>query len=430
MPDRIPSEKENQLAEQASIAESNAKIAEAQVKIIQAQKELAVLNAPKSSPSPKEIAEANAAILAAEQKAAQSEYDKWKAPDVKALDGTLKSEGTFIESQMLAAKTLNKAFNALVNTIEEKKLGQNDQPLSFVIYHAADIPAVQMYYSVLEQVNELTNNFTSSIKQLDTVLHPPQPVQASMLGGAAPAPLLAGYAAAGVLRSVIDVVSLFRTNISVVNKELPVEETNLVASFTHAALNKKWKVWNPAMVPVDMISGSSKSKFITVWHNLRILYNQLNDQIAETDAQIGDKQTDLAAVDPTDQLKRLSIIQRNNALTEAKIQASGLLPVFEQLDKLLATADASSNLSVQSSLIRAEKLIAKLSEENTFLIKLAAVSRGSDKVSQSLFRSATIKHAAGSAISCLIFHKEGHIVFAQNTHKYIGNKDAEAALGT
>ncbi len=356
MADRILSEREKQLAEEASIAESNAKIAEAQLKIIQAQKELAVLNAPKSAPSPKEIAEANAAILAAEQKAAQSQYDKWKAPDVKALDGTLTREGTFIESHVLAAKTLNKAFNALVHAIEEKKLGDEGQPLSFVIYHAADIPAIQMYYSVLDQVHELQQNFSSSIQFLDAVLTPPQQAaQGNMLGGAAQAPLLAGYAAAGVLRSVIDVVSLFRTNISVVNQELPVEETSLVASFTHAALAREWKVWNPSMVPVDMISANHASVFITEWINLRRFYNRLNGQITDADAQIGVNQLELAAVDVADQLRRQALIQRINALTDAKRQASGLLPVFEQLDELLATADASSHLSVQSSLIRAEK---------------------------------------------------------------------------
>ncbi len=213
-------------------------------------------------------------------------------------------------------------------------------------------------------------------------------------------------------------------------EELPVEETSLVASFTHAALAREWKVWNPSMVPVDMISANHASVFTTEWINLRRFYNRLNGQITDADAQIGVNQLELAAVDVADQLRRQALIQRINALTDAKRQASGLLPVFEQLDKLLATADASSHLSVQSSLIRAEKLIAKLDEENTFLIKLAVVSRGSDKVSQSLFRSATIKHAAGTAISCLIFHKDGHIVFARNTHKYIGNKDAESVLGS
>lgn len=371
MPDRSPSEIENQLAEQASIAESNAKIAEARVKIIQAQKDLTVLTAPKSAPSPKEMAEANAGILAAEQKAAQSEYDKWKGPEVKALEGTLTREGTFIESFVLAAKTLNKAFNELVKNIDEKNLGESGQPLSFIIYNASDIPAIQLYYSMGDQVKELKKNFESAISHLRTVLNPPV-AQQEMAGGAGP--LLAGYAAAGVLRSVIDVVSLFRTNRSFTNKELPVEETNLVASFTHAALIRKWKVWNPSMVPVDMISANQTSAFITEWNNLRILYNQLNGLIAETDAQIGINQSDLAALDVTNIVNRQTITNRINALAEAKRQAGGLVPVFEQLDKLLATADASSNLSIQSSLIRAEKLIARLNEKNTFLIKLAVVS--------------------------------------------------------
>ena len=61
----------------------------------------------------------------------------------------------------------------------------------------------------------------------------------------------------------------------------------------------------------------------------------------------------------------------------------------------------------------------------TFTIKFSVTSKGSNKVSDNLWRSARIEHSAGTELNCLIFSRTGEIVFAESIvsyQQYLGSK--------
>ena len=53
-----------------------------------------------------------------------------------------------------------------------------------------------------------------------------------------------------------------------------------------------------------------------------------------------------------------------------------------------------------------------------YVIRLAVVSKGSNKVTQRLWSSAVIRHSAGTELSCVVFAPSGEVVFADTQLKY------------
>lgn len=421
MPERTPTEEENKLAEQAAIAESKAKIAEAQLKLLQAQKGMAQANAPADPPTPEQEAASRAAIAESNKKAVVAYKDMVSGPEVKSLEGKITTEGTFIETRILAAQTLNKAMDSLVNAIKSSK-PFSGKKLTILFHNPADFSVVQLYYSTIQQMEALAGKFEEGIQLVTATLNPIK--TASLAGGAITAPLLAGYAVAGTLRSAIDVISLFKSNTSFSNFELTADETNWVASFAHAALKEHWQVYHPGMVPPGLIPPSAAGRFMRTWTNLKTLNETLAQQIQLLDEAVAAQQAALATVPPPDAATQQSINARIKELSTVKAQAQYMVPVYAQLEKLLLSSDATTNISVQSGIIRAEQLVQLLGEEDTYIIKLSVSSRGSNKISENLFRNARIYHSAGTAVSCLLFDKTGRILFAHNTSHYTPYKES------
>ena len=356
------------------------------------------------------------------QEQANAEKAQPKGPDVAALQGNITSDGTFIESRILARKTLVEAFVKLGKAIETKSgLSEKGGAVDLVLYNAADLPYIELYAGIKRQLAMLDGDYDRVIAAIEKGLAAPATQQESdkrdagggggleAFGGpglelekllpavgvlAAPGAVLAGYAAGAVLRTAIDLASLFRVDTEYKNFDLPIDDTALAAEF-RKVIPGSWNLWHPAQFPVNTVvsAGADTSELLG-----------LLEQVAEKSMKAASLSAELAAKtkDGTVVLDALKAIDA----------------AFAQVQALLASVDNNTKSSTMNLLLRAERLLVIMKKDGAFVVKLAAVSRGSNKVSKWLWSSAVIRHSAGTELNCLIFTPTGEIKFADTQLKY------------
>ena len=360
-----------------------------------------------------------------------------KGPDVTVLQGTITSDGTFIESRILARRTLIEAFGKLGKAIEAKSgIGQKGTAVDLLLYNAADIPCIELYAGLKRQLVLLDAHYARAIAEIEKLLDALVPVAASPAPGmrgasgpalnvlpavgaiAAPGPVLAGYAAGAVLRTAIDLVSLFRVDTDYKNFDLPIDDTALAAEL-RKVIPSAWKLWYPAQFPVNTVAntGAETSELLDALTQVE----GKNMQAASLSAKIAAKTTELTGApagyaagagggaDLKAQLK---------ALADGLDAIKAIDTAFAQVEGLLASADSATKTTTMSLLLRTERLLAVMKKEGAYVVKLAAVSRGSNRVTKWLWSSAVIWHSAGTELNCLIFAPTGEIVFADTQLKY------------
>jgi hypothetical protein len=391
--------------------------------------------------------QANSEKSAAETRKAIGEAQKaqLKGPDVTALQGNITSDGTFIESRILARKTLVEAFVKLGKAIVEKGgLGDGGGTVDLVLYNAADLPYIELYAGIKRQLAMLDGHYGRVIAHIEKLLAAsaaqPAPDKREIGGGgalesfggpafeieklfpavgalAAPGPVLAGYAAGAVLRTAIDLASLFRVDTDYKNFDLPIDDTALAAEF-RKVIPVKWNLWHPAQFPVNTVvpAGADTSELLSLLEKVE----EKSMKAASLSADLAAKTKDLTAVlavEP-DAGKRKDLQALLKKLADALDSIKAIDAAFAQVQGLLASADNATKSTTMNLLLRAERLLVIMKKDGAYVVKLAAVSRGSNKVSKWLWSSAVIRHSAGTELNCLIFTPAGEIKFADTQLKY------------
>jgi hypothetical protein len=411
-------------------------------------------------------ADTDKAVADSRKAAFQSAKDQLSGPDVKALEGTLTSDGTFIESRILARRTMGEAFAALGKALHESPVFANEKP-NLVLYNATDFPCIELYVSLKIQLTALRGEYDRINKHTDRMLEPASAdggsgsdgagsagegasrdesmyesmanvgmagavgaaavgaVGVSALTGAASMPLLAGYAGAALLRTAIDVVSLFRVNTDFKNFDLPVDDTALAAEFKQH-LPAGWKVWHPAQFPIHTIDegASDASEFLVLMEQLQENNIRALALLARVNAKVTELNTLKAAEKDVSSRSRLQL--ELDGIGACVDPINTLNTIYTQLQGVLGAVDAATRASTLTMLLRSERLLTFLKAPGTYVVKLAAVSRGSNKISSSRWRSAKIRHSAGTELNCLVYDPDGQIVFSNTQLKYMPYKDSEA----
>ncbi|MBJ7881996.1 hypothetical protein [Gelidibacter salicanalis] len=80
-------------------------------------------------------------------------------------------------------------------------------------------------------------------------------------------PLLAGYVATGILKTVVNLVSLFKTDTDFKNFDVATDDSEIIAAFKNSLIkNKNWKVFSPAIFPINTVKNNSES-YVTGLNN-------------------------------------------------------------------------------------------------------------------------------------------------------------------
>lgn len=418
MPENNPSPEEKEFDKQAAIAQSKKLIAEATLAEAKAKKEAAALNDPISI-SDKEQAENEKAIATAQKEAALAKRELFKGPEIAGNTGKISSTGDFIESRILAQQTLSQALsqfavalNSAISTVD-----------TLVIYNPADFVAMESYASMLDGLKAMDRAYSRTDNASRNALDKPM-VFAAQARSLATDPMLIGFAAAGIVRTAADIVSLFRTTSVYTNTDITVDELTIAASLKAAIIRNKftWKVFYPALYPVNTIKplAAAASDFTDALNAIQALSQQADSRIAELEAEIERLKTVLAA--ETDASKKVVIQKRIDSLAPLVTELRFLNTSFTQLQTTLSATDPALKITGQALLLRAERITEKLNAPNVYVVKISAVSKGSNIVSENLWRNASIKHSGGTELNALVFAADGELVFSDTRYSYIPYK--------
>ncbi|MCB2409230.1 hypothetical protein [Hymenobacter lucidus] len=366
----------------------------------------------------KEIATERSAAADSEKKARAAFAEAYKGPAITAPTGAATpGDVPFMETQVLANATLRATLNQFIQRLQAKvsnDISKGNQaakplgsPVKLVLINPANLPALELYASATTQLALLKTDYTQAVAAAQALLNPGQPARAMAATASLMAPAVLGGAAAGMVRTAADLVSLFLTTTTFKNTVFPENEMLLVATFTHLlhTAEPQWRVIAPAAFPPGLLTDTKDSAFfimldaIAATHKtgqaiLPILQNKLLSLPIPT------------APDSPEQLQ----LDHYNSLI-AKLTA--LQQAYSQLQTLLVSAAAPTQ-----SILQAERLAAEYQGTNTYLLKLQANSKGSTRGTHSLWRNDQLNFSAGTELSYLVFGQAGEIILAGSLCSY------------
>jgi|GEM_PF-4526065 len=432
VPGRNKSSEELKLEEEARIAYHKQTIAEAEYKATKAKKDAEKLLAPEEPQGEQAQAELQRTISEAKLATIQARRDIFKGPDIDSPTGKITTnDGVFIETRILIHETLSKTLREFVKEfyrrlieMDKKRIddnldaGKEEKSITLVIYNPSDLPALEMYSSAKAQLDEMENAYTRANNRAKEVIE--RELSSDPAARTLADPLLIGYVGTGILKTIAGIVSLFRTTTDFKNSDLSTDETTIVALLVNAIYSEKknWEVFSPSVFPINTVKiSSAPSPFMTKLNEIHSLNKSAEDLVDKIQEKIKRLEDQLAEEDIEANKKKIKDLLAKHTLVLRELE--NLDTAYNQLQTMLATADSQTNTPSQSLIMRAERLTAKLNEPDVFTLKIVATSKGSNRITENLWRNASITHSAGTELSCLVFGNDGNIVFADSRYEYI-----------
>lgn len=380
--------------------------------------------------------------------------------EVEPLEGKVETEGDVpIEVKILAHRALGPIADQIVQAIGDKGSGK---PL--VIYDEGEINSLVHYQAFSVQLDLLTREYerllgaytglTGDEKARKAALDELEKAQKATT---AFFPTLVG----GALRSVIDVLSLFRTDVKVTSKDLTLDELALI---TAVSSRLERGIYHPAVFSPNLLSGDSemmgKLSLLDGYRTrvdaaLVVLKKEkavLEAAIAKDAAAIKEKTDEInkkkKEIEKATGAKKAKLEKEKEALEKQKseleegksakqgkvTQLSQAIENLTTINTLYATfqaallaTDESSGLNALTRLLRAEKLQTLMNGDGngnkayTLLLEIVAAG-GSTKTSQNLFTGGKLRHSGGVVVSFVLFDSGGKMVASGSFDEHSGQR--------
>ena len=407
------------LAEEVAMAENRRKLIAATKAEVADSPELAALKA-------------QAGIVAQQTAIAEGQQKMVAAllpSNVKPLEGSAKIDGDHpIEGQILAYHAINQIAKDLAKHV--KGLGvtrvfiHGDSEINLLIGFQSFKGQLEMLRRQLQEEIDLGKTEVADRRAaLKTDVAPPT------AAAALPAALVVGAAA----RSAIDLLALFRSDVTLKFKDLTIPDLALIAAVAGALQKQGVVVYHTAMVPPMLFDATSTilttlndlhelgSQLESVLRSVRDLQDTVKKDIADLDSQIA---AAAAAQPPTDP-KPLEARKNRRAdalgrLTAVDARLAATATAFAAFNAALVKSDSTGTSSPLGQLLRAEKLATAAGTTSHLLTVKVAAAGGGVKTKQSLFRSARVFHSGGSVIDFILFAPSGEIAAAGTLPYYTG----------
>ena len=267
----------------------------------------------------------------------------------------------FVETQMLAQEAARKIVGKLATGLISAKAK------TLVIYNNTEIASLSALAAVLEQLGQLVGEFDEQeantirvLNDAELVIKEPE-ADPQFEGGVAElasALILGPSIATGVVKSVAELVNLFRTTTEFKKQTVTVTEDMIVSCLVNEfdqvkEPEKKVSVYYPAVFPPNVVDTSSTPGFAAALKELndRQLASQASiEALKSMEARLTTK---MATAPSESQAKFQFAI---GAINDVKSRLQLLNTAGEQLIASLQTPDTTTKEKPISQLIRAERL--------------------------------------------------------------------------
>jgi hypothetical protein len=329
----------------------------------------------------KAIAEAQRAVFVA----------RMPPSEVKPLEGKVSLDAAVTPIQKLAHKAMSGAAEKMAADIAKLTLN------TVVIHNEADVAAVARYRSVMGQIELLRDGYDAADGGAAVG---PTPDAA-----AAAAPLIFGPALAGAaVKSVIDLLALFRTNVDIKGSAVTFEDASVVAETAKRLRAKKpdLKILYPTLIPAGSVTtlDVNASEMLTGLRALATTRQRALAEVASFEARTEDEKK----ANPTEGARVVSLKALNAG--------------YDQLLAGIAQAGDATQTPSLSLLLRGEALAQRMASEGVAILYVKAVGGGESLVKQNLLRS-RLSHRGTSILTYLLFDKSGELlqsnVYAEST---------------
>lgn len=452
----------------------------------------------------------------AEKEAAEARRDKLKAETEPLGDITKVSvptgsvttdEGGFVEVEMLSQEAARQISNQVMNSLctQEFRLAIKDKEghdvshheweptykkaniQTLIIYDSNEVAALELYSSVSKQLENFIKEFDAKHDEKETLLEQTDPAVPPNDNAdfAAAALIAAPGVATGLIKSVAELINLFRTDTEFKNKKVNIPE-DMVVSYLISKINSscsgKPVVYYPHFYPPNLESDESDSVMLGLLETLGERKGTAAEDIKEITKRIGnintlvaklkvvkdtpgeiakkeeakkkckdkkcieDLETAIGALkdaisDANEKIDELTSNDRKyfesivaakmheewlSKLNRLKSLTQFLIDSADQVTTKLNTPDDATKLTAMAQLLRAERLREILRNPLAFTLRIAVTANGTTKIKKNMFVDAKVRHTAGANLVYQLFDHDGRVVMGDATQFYFDYMSSRA----
>ncbi len=300
------------------------------------------------------------------------------ATQTTALAGTISiDEKSFIEAAIVAYRQLDKVADLIAN--ELKRL----RPLRLIVYSERDAAALGAFASFQARAELLIREF-EGIKTR-TLPKAPEAFAFAFSAG------MAISAAAVGLKSVADILALFRTDVEVKARAVPVGQEELVAALGRAltghAAGSAHLIY-PALVPLELEAIEDSPLLLTI--------KAVEERRDQARKLVGDRREDGSARDPDPELAR---------------QLASAEEHYLAFRTTLTAKEQAASSSFEMA-FRGSELQRRLNDGHLLIQLKIVASGGSYLLTKNLFRGSRLRQSGGIVVSYIVVNNKAEIVAA------------------
>lgn len=457
------------------------------------------------------LAEEEKKRAVAEQAAAEARLAKLKAETAPLGDitkvtvptGSVQTdEGGFVEVEMLSQEAAREIADQVTKSLCDAKFPTpkkdsagrdfhdpnwtpnfdtaNKTALNtLVIYDSSEVAALELYSSMVKQLARFDDDFDAketetSALLLKTNLEGPPAMDLGPLGAIA----IPGVAT-GIIKSVAELINLFRTDTEFKNKKVTIPEDMVVSYLINYVNGGKCTatplLYYPHLYPPNLESDQSDSALLklltnlgkrkgTAAENIKKITKRIDDikalvanlkLVDETPGEIAKKEEakkkcrnkkciedldkeidDLkdAMKEANDNIDKLTNSNRQyfvkeilakkvheqwlSDLNKLKALTQFLIDSADLVTTKLNTPDDATKLTAVAQLLRAERLRQILRDPLAFTLRIAVTANGTTKIKKNLFVDAKVRHTAGANLVYQLFDHDGRVVMGEARQFY------------
>jgi hypothetical protein len=408
--EKAPAELE--LEQRVRLAELRAKLAKAEKEAFDAEQ--SVLKSQTPGKAEQDEAVAAKAIAEAERDAIKARRESVAGPTLTAPTGDVTTnDAIFIETRVLAHTAAQSLMKTLATVL--KDIGAT----AVVIHNDQDIASLSQYAVILEQGRLFRDSFKEALGEANNALTA-IPGTAALFD-----PLLIPTAAAGLTRSVADLMQLFRTTTDLKGQEVSIDNETLVALLQRELRSAKQTVtvFYPSLYPIDVLTSSGAvsplSELVKETAGQREAATTLIPKLDGRSAELTTKQAEIKKNNPANAqtlITQHELVKTRIASATSRLRA--LIAAHEQLMTQLSSIDPQSKVSTHAQLLRVERLATKLKAAHTYMLKVTGAAKGTNRVRKNFFRNAKIEHTAGCEVRFFLFGPDGALKYADSVFEY------------